>query len=188
MIRPLYLWLTLYFSVLSGPIQAQPNNEAYLDLLLFSQFGEFCTMCEAVLICEDSSQPPSYEAIPEQGSFTLYHIETRTFWSQIATIWEWFINNFKEEPISGHHRPVNVIEVANGNWTASKAYSLHIDIDPPYLTIDSWQIQRRTSEWLNSGESSGYCQRLPLWDALETIEANVPQSTMPQRNASGGQS
>ena len=156
---------------------AQPDNTPYLDLLLFSQFGEFCTMCEAVLLCQKGETIPAYEQIPAEGSFTVFHLETRTFWSQVMTIWEWFIDNFKDKPISGHNRPVNIVSVNDGQWGVLQTYSLHIDIDPPLLTIENQVINRRSQAWLRNGADIGYCQRLPLWESLDIIAANATAAT-----------
>lgn len=161
--------LALALMLISLPGAAQPNNKAYLDLLLFSQYGEFCTMCEAVLLCETGDKAPHYTAIPDSGSFTLFHIETRTFWSQMATIWEWFMRNFRDGALSGHTRPVNRVIIDQGQWSDSVTASLHLALEPPLLTIGNQQIERRSRRWLVDGQVHGYCQRLPLWESLETI-------------------
>ena len=76
------------------PALAQVNNPAYADYFLVGRFGEICTMCEAVVMCEAGENDTPHDAIPAEGSFKLYYLQTRTFWSQIATIWEWFVANF----------------------------------------------------------------------------------------------
>jgi hypothetical protein len=92
---------------------AQVNNPAYRNYLLVGQFGEICTMCEAIVYCDTDINATPRDEIPERGSFTVYHLQTRTFWSQIATIWEWFITNFSSESLarSGHSRPVHVYTI-----------------------------------------------------------------------------
>ena len=84
-------------TALTFPAVGQVNNPAYADYFLVGQFGEICTMCEVIALCESSGHDVQYEKIPAGGTFTLYHLQTRTFWSQIATIWEWFITNFDSE-------------------------------------------------------------------------------------------
>ena len=65
---------------------AHVNSDAYRDYFLIGQFGEVCTMCEAAVLCEDGSISPTYVGIPAEDDFTLYCIQTRTFWSQVPTI------------------------------------------------------------------------------------------------------
>jgi hypothetical protein len=89
-----------FLSSLAFPAVSQVNNPAYADYLLVGQFGEICTMCEAVVLCKATDRNAPYEDIPEHGSFTIYHLQTRTFWSQIATIWEWFIANFDSDSLA----------------------------------------------------------------------------------------
>jgi hypothetical protein len=171
MIRRLLALLLLLQAL---PALAQVNDEAYANYFLVGQFGEVCTMCEVMVLCEAGAAPPAHGAIPEGGSFTLYHIQTRTFWSQVATIWEWFIANFNSRPlVAGHGRPVIIHTVANGAWATPVTGELHIALEPPIVTLpDGREIERVNRRWLQSSPSAdlGYCERLPLWDALDVIE------------------
>jgi len=140
------------------------------ELLLYSQFGEFCTMCEAVLLCEESEEK-SYNFIPNTGNFTLYHLRTRTFLSQISTIWEFFIKNFDGYEIKGHKRPVNIITIDSNQWSKSMTSDAEISINPGLIYIEDRMINRVNNEWMNNAnESIGFCYRLPLWASIEKIE------------------
>ncbi|MCB1597956.1 MAG: hypothetical protein KDI87_09610, partial [Gammaproteobacteria bacterium] len=70
------------------PAHGQINNKAYTDYFLVGRFGEVCTMCDVMVLCEAGTLPPAHQSVPTDGSFTLYHIQPRTFWSQVATIRE----------------------------------------------------------------------------------------------------
>ena len=132
-------------------------------------------MCEAMVLCETGASEPAHAQVPETGSFTLYHLQTRTFWSQVSTIWEWFMANFDEVAVDGHSRPVRVIEVRDGRWSAPRLASAQVSLDPARIAIDGWAIDRRDRSWRESGTDTalGYCQRLPLWDSLDSIAANA---------------
>lgn len=159
--------------LLSGPATAQVNIDAYRDYFLVGQFGEVCTMCEVTFICAAGDTPPDATAVPETGSFTLYDLQTRTFWSQISTIWEWFISNFSAAPLAarGHTRPVHVHKVEDGRWAPMEIIEARLVLDPGLLELGATHVNRVNREWLDAatGERLGYCERLPLWDTLDVI-------------------
>lgn len=161
---------------LVGAASAQINVDAYRDYLLVGQFGELCTMCEAVVLCRE--QEPQGESVPDSGDFALYHLQTRTFWSQMSTIWEWFITNFTQEGLAarGHTRPAHVYRVANGEWSPREVIEARLVLSPGVLRIGEHSIDRVSRAWSNAetGAELGHCARLPLWDALESIEENAP--------------
>lgn len=155
--------------LLSLEVSSQ-NSVIQEELLLYSQFGEFCTMCEAVLLCEEGEEK-SYNFIPNTGNFTLYHLRTRTFLSQISTIWEFFIKNFDGYEIKGHKRPVNIITIDSNQWSKPMTSDAEISIDPGLIYIEDRMINRVNNEWMNNAnESIGFCYRLPLWASIEKIE------------------
>ena len=155
--------------LLSLEVSSQ-NSVIQEELLLYSQFGEFCTMCEAVLLCEEGEEK-SYNFIPNTGNFTLYHLRTRTFLSQISTIWEFFIKNFDGYEIKGHKRPVNIITIDSNQWSKPMISDAEISIDPGLIYIEDRMINRVNNEWMNNAnESIGFCYRLPLWASIEKIE------------------
>lgn len=164
--------------LMAAPVRAQVNIDAYRDYFLVGRFGEVCTMCEVVVLCQVGEAGPSEDAVPPDGDFTLYHIQTRTFWSQMSTIWEWFVSNFTAEDLAarGHSRPVHVYRVADGQWSAKKVVEARLVLNPGVLEFGDHNIDRVTRAWsrANGGTAVGYCSRLPLWDALESIEANAP--------------
>lgn len=171
------------FITYPGVAFSQVNNPAYADYLLVGQFGEICTMCEAIVLCEATESEMPRENIPADGSFTLYHFETRTFWSQIATIWEWFITNYDSDSlaVAGHKRPVRVFTVSTGHWSKPVTVEAHLLLDPATITIGDRVIDRVESRWLEppNPQPVGHCQRLPLWDSLEIIAKQFPPEDNP---------
>ena len=144
---------------------------------MVGEFGELCTMCEAIILCEQSAETPMHESIPKQGEFTLFYIQTRTFWSQMGTIWEWFIANFDTETLAqGHSRPVWVYTVTQGSWQGPELKEAHMALEPPYITIGDELIMRSNRRLMHKDqvETVGYCQRLPLWNSIEAINENAP--------------
>jgi len=160
---------------------SQINDPAYADYFLVGRFGEMCTMCEAIVLCEAGSGITQYESIPQGESFTLYHLQTRTFWSQIATIWEWFITNFDPDSLAaaGHSRPVKAYTVSKGLWSAAQVHEAQVSLDPATIVIGEQTIDRVERRWLLGAarQPVGFCQRLPLWASLEIIAARQPDET-----------
>ena len=77
-------YFVLIFFMLALNIQAQEIKNKKDELLLYSQFGEFCTMCEATIVCSDKPGITG-ESFLDDESCALIHLETRTFWSQMAS-------------------------------------------------------------------------------------------------------
>jgi hypothetical protein len=155
--------------------QAQPKSTE--ALLLGSPYGEFCTMCEAFVVClpesEVNSQQP-VKALPSSGNFTLYYFPTRTFWQQIYTIWEWFSIMFV--PMNTHDRPLEIYQPnENGSLTHSIA-TTGFSVEPPQITVPDGIIQRDNGKWLDTNkQAKGQCYRLPLWETLDVVAKRLPQ-------------
>jgi len=158
-----------------GLLPAQVNSDAYRDYFLVGQFGEVCTMCEVVVLCEAGRRVPAYESIPADRNVTLYYIQTRTFWSQISTIWEWFIANFRSDALAarGHTRPVWVYQINGTNWTGPDVIEGRLILEPGVIDLADKTIERVAAAWQVKGETQGYCQRMPLWESIEAITTNA---------------
>ncbi|MBT8422105.1 MAG: hypothetical protein KJP03_03210 [Gammaproteobacteria bacterium] len=171
--------LLLACAAWQGAAHAQINNEAYSDYFLFGRFGEVCTMCEVTVLCGATDVPPDSRVVPESGTFTIYHLQTRTFWSQISTIWEWFVANFSSESLAakGHTRPVYVYQVSGDEWAGPNVVEARLLLEPGRLEFGDRYIDRTNQRWIdaNSGAPAGYCSRLPLWDALAVINRQTGQ-------------
>jgi len=163
------------------PASGQINDPAYADYFLVGRFGEMCTMCEAIVICAANDSITQHESIPDNGSFTLYHLQTRTFWSQIATIWEWFITNFDRDSLAaaGHTRPVKVYTITEGIWSEAQVLQAQVSLDPAAIVIEDQTIDRVERLWLHGAtrQPAGFCHRLPLWESLDIIAGHQRDAT-----------
>ncbi len=158
----------LFFLLFFSNIQSDDRG-ANEELLLYSQFGEFCTMCEAIILCNKDKSEINHLYL-DQDSYLLFHIETRTFWSQLSTIWEFFIRNFDGYEIKGHSRPAKLYSSQNGKWT-SESITAEISIDPNLIKLGEIVINRETENWSKVDKSEiGFCERLPLWETLSYID------------------
>ena len=180
-----YRWLappaaTFLLCTLLGPVpaSAQVNNPAYADYLLVGRFGEICTMCEAIVLCEPDEHRTDADKIPGNGSFSVIHVQTRTFWSQITTIWEWFVVTFDSAALAtgGHTRPVHSYDVTDGRWSEGQVITARLTLEPPLIDLGNQAIDRVEGRWLQGPERRpvGFCRRLPLWESLDVIAAKAP--------------
>jgi hypothetical protein len=179
----IFLYILCILTTLSLPAAAQVNNPAYDDYFLVGRFGEICTMCEAIVLCEAGDNQTSHESIPEDRDFMLYHLQTRTFWSQVSTIWEWFIANFNSDSLAaaGHSRPARVYTVKNNHWSGPRIVEARVSLEPATIVIEDQTIDRIDRQWLRGtiNRPVGYCQRLPLWESLDIINEYSRTQTMP---------
>ncbi len=176
--RSIFFYTILLFSSTSVAL-AQVNSDAFRDYFLVGQFGEVCTMCEVVVLCEAGDVVPTYEVIPEDADYTLYYIQTRTFWSQISTIWDWFIANFQSDALAsrGHTRPVRVYEVIGSQWTGPQVIEGRLILEPGVIELADHSIERTAAVWQQKGAAVGYCQRMDLWQSIDMINSNSGEAT-----------
>ena len=169
-------YFVLIFFIVALDAQAQEMKSKNSELLLYSQFGEFCTMCEATLVCTEGGSNID-DTFLDRESYLLIHLQTRTFWSQISTIWEFFIRNFDGYQIKVHSRPVKIYSSDKGSWFDIENTTAEISVDPNLIKIKQFFIDRETQNWIDHTEVSlGSCKRLPLWETLAYIDQKLQKS------------
>ncbi len=166
-------YFLLIFFILFFDAQTEETEIKKDELLLYSQFGEFCTMCEAIIVCRDEMNLID-ESFLDDESYLLIHIETRTFWSQISTIWEFFIRNFDGYEIKGHSRPAKLYYSHDGKWSDVEIANARISVDPNLIKMKQFVIDRESQDWFSQDDKKlGACERLSLWQTLEYIDGRI---------------
>ena len=166
---------TLPFGMASTQVWAQESETQFVTPdwgdypLLMSQFGEICTMCVAYLQCQPEQ---SDESVNEY--FALYYFETKTFWGQIATIWDYFAKWF--DPVTSETRPATIYrfssEVDRNVRIPPTAY---LSVADAKIEIDNTWIDRDTTEWYSaSDEKIGSCKRLGIPESTHMVSTNEP--------------
>lgn len=165
----------LYASL--APANSSPDED---EMLLHNKFGELCTMCEATVLCAAGDVTgvgvPDLEQA-EGGPYTLYHFHTKTFFGQIATIYDYMIRWI--EPVITEKRPLTVYTIpAPGDPSAARGRTetwVELSLEPPVITIDEREIERRSREWrAMDGRVVGSCKRLPLRETWAYLQAGTP--------------
>ncbi len=170
-----YALFALFMLAIMHPSSSRAEDEF---MLLANRFGELCTMCEAIVLCESDKEILDFNgALPEEmsSSFTLYHFQTKKFWGQIATIWNYFARWI--DPVVSETRPVIVYEKTTSvNGRVLKAKTIEtakLDLDEAKIVVADRTIDRMTHRWaLSEKEATGACVRVPLRDTLVYIEVN----------------
>jgi hypothetical protein len=64
-----------------------------------------------------------------------------------------------------------------GEWSGPEVIEAHLALEPALITLGDRRIDRVERRWL-SGEDNqleGFCQRMPLWESIELIDAKAPE-------------
>lgn len=171
-LRALRLVLPMLVLIQFERARAQEDEDL---LLLTSQFGELCTMCEAYLRCKPTHQ--SLRVKSEEGAFTIYYFKTKDFWGQIATIWDWFVHLI--DPVQSQTRPMTVYEAAADKAAGGRRTQLvttaFLSLEEAKIEVpDAW-IDRTDGAWYAvDGMLIGQCTRVPITDAIDLVRGLGP--------------
>ena len=178
------LLLVMPFGMPPSQVRAQESETEFVTPdwgnypLLMSQFGEICTMCVAYLQCR-----PKQTDETAGENFALYYFETKSFWGQIATIWDYFAVWF--DPVTSETRPATIYRFssdANGNVRIPT--NAYLSVADAKIEIDNTWIDRDTSEWYSdSGENIGSCRRLGIPESIHMVSINEPWKEQLERVA-----
>lgn len=138
--------------------------------LLMSQFGELCTMCEAYLRCT-----PTPEGRQSGREETLYFFETKTFWGQIATIWDYFAMWF--DPVTSEKRPATIYRVTSPEDDDSVVQTeTYLSVVDAKIEIDGTWVNRDSGAWFAADDTAiGMCSRKGIGESMAAIAQLWPQ-------------
>ncbi|NKB45619.1 MAG: hypothetical protein GKS03_15210 [Alphaproteobacteria bacterium] len=132
--------------------------------MLMSQFGELCTMCEAYVQC----RPEPADSTTDRD-FTLYYFQNKTFWGQIATIWDYFARWF--DPVTSQSRPATVYKFSSDATVTETPLTAYLSVAESEIQIEKTRIDRTKHSWMNEGgDEIGTCKRLGIPESMAMIE------------------
>lgn len=112
---------------------------------------ELCTVCIEVLRCEGSERR------------TVYVMDEKGAWAQIATIWDYFADVFR--PKTEDFREVTVYELAaDGTAVKSRTNGLEVRLDVwnRRIELPDSVVDQKSGKWLGlDGSALGLCTVLP---------------------------
>ncbi len=149
-------------------VQAQEDEDL---LLLTSQFGELCTMCEAYVRCEAVTGEQVQSS--NDAAFTLYYFQTKDFWGQIATIWDWFVHLI--DPVQSQNRPMTVFEKGEADKQTKLLTTAFLSLEEAKIEVPGAWIDRHDGAWYwEGGTLKGQCTRVPIGDAMALTREMEP--------------
>ena len=126
-------------------------------------------MCEAYVKCE-----PNVGRQNSASGYVLYYFQTKTFWGQIATIWDYFAVWF--DPVTSENRPATIYRFTdNAENMVSTPTTTYLSVADSRIDIDQTWIDRDTHAWNdNAGNVIGHCNRLGIPESMELVAQQSP--------------
>lgn len=118
----------------------------------------YCTTCDDFIRCQSGAE-----------EYTLYRLRAKTFWAQIATIWDYLIARIR--PKTTDTRPLTVY-LASGERKEllRDGLSARIDLAASILVLPDARIAMQAGEWRTvTGEPQGRCVTLPRRDGYAFV-------------------
>ena len=122
------------------------------------QINIYCTTCDDFIRCQSGNE-----------AYTLYRLRAKTFWAQIATIWDYLIARIR--PKTTDTRPLTVY-LASGEHKKllRDGLSAQIDLVAATIVLPEARIDMREGEWRGAtGEPQGRCAILPRRDGYAFV-------------------
>lgn len=167
------------FAVKSGALLAallvlgacSPRAERIPAEQLQIRINLLCTTCDDFLRCSAS---------PESEEFVLYRLREKSFWAQIATIWDYLIQSVR--PKTADSRPLTIYaqSTLDGSTTRrvlldesrTRADMAKVDMVTGLITLPDSLIDMRNGEWRDpQGEILGSCSTMSRREGYAWIRA-----------------
>jgi len=124
-----------------------------------------CSTCDDFLRCELS------DVVPEANSYRLYRLREKSFWAQIATIWDYLIQLFRQK--TADVRPLTVYEnEGERRRIVSSEAKARVDAAAGLILLPDSVIDMRNGQWRTlNGDLQGQCRALPRREGYAWVRA-----------------
>jgi hypothetical protein len=125
-----------------------------------------CTTCDDFLRCQSD---------PKSDDFLLYRLREKSFWAQVATIWDYLIQSVR--PKTADTRPLAIYEQSRSEEVISRKTVLEsgrarVDLRSGLITLPDALIDMRNGEWRDlRGEILGSCSSMPRREGYAWIRS-----------------
>lgn len=139
------------FATALAQVPAQvPAQIPAKPILLASEFGELCTMCEAALRCEPAQ-------MSETARSTIYVFHKKSFMGQVATVWDYVPFVAKSE---WETRPATIY-LLNGDTVERSGETARLNFKGAKAEVGGTRINRLNGEWQSAdGSTLGLCREI----------------------------
>jgi hypothetical protein len=124
-----------------------------------------CSTCDDFLRCEVSG------VTPQADSYRLYRLREKSFWAQIATIWDYLVQLVRRKTTDV--RPLSVYENQGERRRVSSVVGkARIDAAAGLIQLPDSIVDMRNGEWRTpTGELQGQCRTLPRREGYAWVRA-----------------
>jgi len=149
MFRHRLYWLVIVLLLAGCTRSADPIPAEQLTI----KINLLCTTCDDFLRCTTTESTAEDPAV-------LYRLREKSFWAQIATIWDYLIQwaqrkTSDSRPLTVYHDEPGSSRILLDNARA------RVDSVSGLITLPAATIDMRSGAWLRAGEQVGSCVALP---------------------------
>ncbi len=164
---PAFLALLSSLLLLGCTPRAQPLPTEQLQI----RINLLCTTCDDFLQCTATGQSPN-------SGFTLYRLREKSFFAQIATIWDYLIQWVHRK--TSDSRPLTIYEEKDSAPRVLVADAVaKVDMVTGLIMLPDSTIDMRDGNWIVNGESAGVCRTMVRRDGYRWLRSllNKPLPT-----------
>jgi len=136
--------------------------------LLATNYGELCSVCEGFLKCRMGT------ASAPADDLTVYHIEIKDFWQQVATIGDWFMVMFRQAQDERRHLTIYTRSAGPGGRTVRVVLpdqEAHLSLQRARIDVPGAWIDRGSGAWHPDGiAGTGECTALTTEEAKTLLQ------------------
>ena len=147
-----------------------------------------CTTCDDFLRCERRVDVEVDLGTDSPQIYRIYRLREKTFWAQIATIWDYLVQWLQRK--TSDERPLTVyLNDGDARSMLDISGSARVDAAVGLISLPDSSIDMRNGEWRDlRGESQGRCTTLPRREGYAWVRAllgrELPTTATP--TVSGG--
>jgi hypothetical protein len=150
---------------------AEPTGSA--DESYAIKFNVYCTTCDDFLQCRPEADPSV-----ASDNYTLYRLQGKSAWGQIATIWDYLIARIR--PKTSDNRPLAIYEDFNGQKRLRiEGAEARVDLKTAMIALPDSRIDMRDGHWYSvEGGVLGHCAAMTRREGYAFVRALLGKASL----------